>query len=582
MQSLRRLIVYMRPYRVAAVLSLMALAGVVAVDLVVPRLIQRIVDQGIVEGNQQLVVSTTLLMLGITLVSALLGLANNVLSIRAGQSFGADLREAVYRKVQSLAFGNLDRLETGQLLVRLTSDVNMVHSIVQMFLRILTRAPLLMVGSIVLMVVTSWRLALVLLVTFPLVSAMIWVFGGRGRRLFEEVQKRLDRLNTVMQENLAGVRVVKAFVRRDFEEGRFHQANLALTAQTTRVMKLFSVVMPTMQFVLNLGMVAVVWLGGFQVIGGGLTVGQVIAFANYLQSASFPLMMLGMMVAQVAAAEASATRVLGVLDTASDVTESPEPRNVQLSGRVVFENVTFSYDGDRAEPVLRDIHLVAEPGETVAILGATGAGKSSLVHLIPRFYDVTEGRITIDGTDVRDLSLDCIRKQVGVALQEAVLFSGTVRDNIRYGRPDATDDRVIAAAQAAEIHDFVMSLPDGYDTLIGQRGVNLSGGQRQRMAIARALLVNPRILILDDSTSAVDVETEARIEEALAALPNAHTRFVIAQRISTVLKADKIVVLDRGRIAAVGTHRELLAASPIYREIYESQLGNGVRANGSN
>ncbi len=582
MRSLRRLIVFMRPYKVAAYLSLVFLAGSVAVELAVPRLIQRVVDQGIGAGDSGLVVTTTLIMLAITLLGALAGLGNNVYSIRAGQSFGADLREALYRKIESLSFGNLDRLETGQLLVRLTSDVTMVHNVVQMSLRILTRAPLLMVGSIVLLVVTSWRLALVLLVTFPLVGVIIWYFGGKGRRMFVQVQQRLDRLNTVMQENLAGVRVVKAFVRTDHEEARFEGANVALTGQMSQVMKLFSVVMPSMQLILNLGLVAVAWLGGVQVIAKGLTVGQVIAFTNYLQSASFPLIQLANMVTQVAAAEASATRILGVLDTPNEIVESPSPRAVQLTGRLAFEDVTFSYDGDGSEPVLKDVTFAAEPGEAVAILGATGAGKSSLVNLIPRFYDVTGGRILLDGIDVRDLSLDCLRKQVGAALQEAVLFSGTVRDNIRYGRPDALEEEVVAAAKAAQIHEFVVSLPNGYDTLIGQRGVNLSGGQKQRMAIARAILVRPRILILDDSTSAVDVETEARIEEAIENLPQPPTRLVIAQRISTVLNADKIVVLERGRIAAMGTHHDLLTGSPIYREIYDSQLGNGVDANGSN
>jgi len=578
MRSLRRLMVFMRPYRWLAILALLCLAGQVAVELAVPRLIQRIVDEGIGAGNSALVVNTTLIMLGITLVGAVLGMGNNVYSIRTAQSFGADLREALYRKIQSLSFGNLDRLETGQLLVRLTSDVNMVHHIVQLSLRILTRAPLLVLGSSVLMVVTSPRLALIPLAAFPVVVALSLSVGGRGRRMFEQVQKRLDRMNTVMQENLAGVRVVKAFVRTDYEEQRFEDANVALTTQMSQVMRLFSVLMPTMQLVLNLGLVAVAWFGGVKVIGHGLTIGELIAFTNYLQAASFPLIQLSNMVPQVSAAEASASRILGVMDTPNEVVESPQARDVALTGALTFDRVTFSYDGDGSEPVLADITFDAAPGQSVAILGATGAGKSSLVNLIPRFYEVSGGRILLDGIDVRDLSLESLRSQVSVALQDAVLFSGTVRDNIRYGRPDATDEEVIAAAKAAQIHDFVASLPDGYDTMIGQRGVNLSGGQKQRIAIARALLVRPRVLILDDSTSAVDVETEARIEEAIESIPERPTRLVIAQRISTVLNADKIIVLERGRVAAIGTHDELLRSSGIYREIYESQLGNGVQA----
>jgi len=578
MRSLRRLMVFMRPYRWLAILALLCLAGQVAVELAVPRLIQRIVDEGIGAGNSALVVNTTLIMLGITLVGAVLGMGNNVYSIRTAQSFGADLREALYRKIQSLSFGNLDRLETGQLLVRLTSDVNMVHHIVQLSLRILTRAPLLVLGSSVLMVVTSPRLALIPLAAFPVVVALSLSVGGRGRRMFEQVQKRLDRMNTVMQENLAGVRVVKAFVRTDYEEQRFEDANVALTTQMSQVMRLFSVLMPTMQLVLNLGLVAVAWFGGVKVIGHGLTIGELIAFTNYLQAASFPLIQLSNMVPQVSAAEASASRILGVMDTPNEVVESPQARDVPLTGALTFDRVTFSYDGDGSEPVLADITFDAAPGQSVAILGATGAGKSSLVNLIPRFYEVSGGRILLDGIDVRDLSLESLRSQVSVALQDAVLFSGTVRDNIRYGRPDATDEEVIAAAKAAQIHDFVASLPDGYDTMIGQRGVNLSGGQKQRIAIARALLVRPRVLILDDSTSAVDVETEARIEEAIESIPERPTRLVIAQRISTVLNADKIIVLERGRVAAIGTHDELLRSSGIYREIYESQLGNGVQA----
>jgi ATP-binding cassette subfamily B protein len=339
--------------------------------------------------------------------------------------------------------------------------------------------------------------------------------------------------------------------------------------------------MPMMMLLINLGVVAVLWLGGVQVQQGDMHVGQIIAFVNYLQQTLFSLLVVSMLVLQLSRAAASADRVQQVLDSQPEVQDKTGARHeFTPRGRVAFESVTFSYDGHAGDPVLRDISFVAEPGQTVALLGTTGAGKSSLVHLIPRFYDVTGGRVTLDGIDVRDVEQPALRRQIGIALQEALLFSGTIRDNIRYGRPDASDEEVIAAAKAAQAHDFIIGLPDGYDTVLGQRGVNLSGGQKQRVAIARALLVRPAVLILDDSTSAVDVETEAEIQVALEELMRSRTSFVIAQRISTVLNADKILVLDDGRIAAEGTHSHLLASSPIYRDIYESQLGDGGTSRG--
>jgi ATP-binding cassette subfamily B multidrug efflux pump len=408
------------------------------------------------------------------------------------------------------------------------------------------------------------------------------------------------------------VRVVKAFVRVDHENARFELANTELMDQNIRVMQILALLTPTMMLIVNLGIIGVIWFGGLSVVEGSFTVGEIVASVNYISYALFPMLMLGGMVGSIAAADASAARIWEVLDSAADVQNHPKAQVTgTMKGRIAFEDVCFSYNGPKAgaassapsaagehghrsacdEAVLEGIDLVAEPGQTVAILGATGSGKSSLIHLIPRFYDVDRGRVTLDGVDVRDLPLDLLRAQVGIALQDAVLFSGTIRDNIRYGRPDATEEEIIAAAQAAQAHEFVAAFPDGYDTLLGQRGINLSGGQRQRLAIARALLVRPRILILDDSTSAVDVETEGRIQAALdrlAAGRASHsafssasgaeapmTSFVIAQRISTVLTADKIVVLDGGRIAAEGSHAELMASSPIYQEIYASQLGNG-------
>ncbi len=598
MKSLRRMMHFLKPYQRQSILAIVLFVGVVAADLSIPRLTQRVIDDGIAMGDMSVILTTSLIMIGASILSALFSIGNTVLAVRVGQGMGADLRSAIVRKVQTFSFGNLDRIQTGQLLVRTTSDVNQVQMIVLISLRMLIRAPLWMVGSVAMLLLTSPQLASLMLVLVPVLLGLVWLFATRARPLFLAIQKKLDKLNQVLQENLAGVRVVKAFVRVEYENVRFDQANTALMAQNIKVMQLLAILIPTVMLVLNLGLVGAVWFGGNLVIVGDLTTGELIAFTNYLLTAVFPLLILGMMIGPVSAADASAERIWEILDSVAEVQDRPGARALTgVKGRVAFEDVTFSYnssndfsrsDGARAtkvattsdEPVLQNVNLVAEPGQTVAILGTTGSGKSSLVHLIPRFYDVTAGRVTLDGVDVRDIPLDALRAHVGLALQEAVLFSGPIRDNIRYGRPDASDEEVVAAAQAAQAHDFITSLPDGYDTEVGQRGVNLSGGQKQRIAIARALLVQPRVLILDDSTSAVDVETEAKIQAALEELMADRTSFVIAQRISTVLDADKIIVLDRGQIAATGTHAELMASSPIYQEIYASQLGNGVPDNG--
>jgi ATP-binding cassette subfamily B protein len=424
-------------------------------------------------------------------------------------------------------------------------------------------------------------LALLMLSLLPLIWGVIWFFASKARPLFLGVQGKLDKLNQVLQENLSGVRVVKAFVRVEHDNARFDQANSDLMSENIKVMQLLATLIPTMLLLVNLGVVGVVWFGGNLAIGGEFTVGEIVASINYMSYSLFPMLMLGGMIGPLSAADASAGRIWEVLDSTADVQNRPQAQVLPgTKGRLAFENVCFSYNHDCQEAVLTEVNLVADPGQTVAILGATGSGKSSLIHLIPRFYDVTEGRVTLDGVDVRDLPLGALRAQVGMALQEAVLFSGTVRDNIRYGHPDATDEEVIVAAKVAQAHDFIAALPKGYDTAVRQRGVNLSGGQRQRLAIARALLVQPTVLILDDSTSAVDVATEANLQAALESLMADRTTFVVAQRISTVLNADKIVVLDQGHIVAEGTHADLMASSPIYREIYESQLGNGEVYNG--
>ena len=581
MQATRKLSQFLRPYWRWAVLAPLLMVLEVAMDLMQPRLIQHIIDEGITAGNMQVVVQTGLWMVVLAVIGMGGGVGCTVYAILAGQGFGADLRGALFGKVQALSFGNLDKLETGKLITRLTNDVTQVQEVVMMLLRVMVRVPLLMIGSLVLAIITSPELAWLFAVLIPIVVvALFWIIN-RSYPLFGGVQQRLDALNIVMQENLAGVRVVKAFVRAQHELQRFRQRNDSLMEQNITAVRTTAITMPFMMLVLNFGVVAALWIGGVQVTTGGMQVGQVVAFINYLMQSLMALMMVSMLTMRLARAEASAVRIQEVLESAPEVQNKPDALTVFAPrGRVAFEDVSFSYNGNGQDPVLKGISFVAEPGQTIALLGATGAGKSSLIQLIPRFYDVSSGRVTIDDVDVRDINEATLRQKISIALQESVLFSGTIRDNIRYGRPDASDEAVIETAKIAQAHDFISSFPNGYDAIVGQRGVNLSGGQKQRIAIARALLTQPDLLILDDSTSAVDVETEAKLQDALISLRQGRTSFVVAQRISTVLSADKILVLDDGRIVAAGTHDELLVASPIYREIYESQMDAGVTNNG--
>ena len=537
---------------------------------------QTIIDEGVAKQNMEVITGTSLLMIGVSILAALFMTANTVFTIRASRGFEADLREATYTKIQSFSYGNLDDFTTGQLLTRLTSDLNQVRMVVTLSLRMFTRMPLTFLGSVAIMVATNLNLSLVMLVLLPVTTVLSYFFIRLLQPLFTKVQERLDRLNQVMQENLMGIRVVKAFVRGEHENKRFEKTNDELYRNSLRVTQLISVFNPVMMVILNLGIVAVIYYGGIQVSTGTTSVGEIVAFTNYLQNAMFSILTLSLMAGNVSAANVSSGRILKIIDSEPYVRNAQEPVNLgELRGRVAFEGVSFRYKGNGGAPVLSDITFTAEPGERVAILGATGSGKSTLVSLIPRFYDVTGGRITLDGLDIRDIYLESLREKIGISTQDTMLFGGTIRDNIKYGKPDASEEEVVAAAKAAQAHEFIIGFPDRYDTAVGQRGVTLSGGQKQRIAIARALLIRPRILILDDSTSAVDAETEYRIEQALETIMKDTTCFIVAQRISTVLNADKILVLDEGRIVAEGTHRQLLETSPIYREIYESQLGDG-------
>lgn len=463
-------------------------------------------------------------------------------------------------------------------MVRLSSDTSVIQRVVQISLRIGTRAPLIMIGSIILMFSTARDLALSLAPLLLITMLIIIFFVTRMGPLYLSVQEKLDWLNTILQENIAGVRVVKAFVRADHETARFEKANEDFTSRNIRVMQFMSTMGPIMSACISIGIVLVMWSGGIQAIQGDLTTGQIVAFINYLQTALGPLMIMANLANILAAGIVSAERLNEILEMEPDVQDSPEAPALPQDAlpKVTFEKVCFSYNDATESTVLENIDLTAEPGQTIAILGATGAGKSTLINLIPRFYDVSSGRILIGGEDIRYIRHNTLLDRISIVPQETILFSGTVRDNIRYGRQSASEDEVVAAARMAQAHDFILKLPNGYNTRVEERGVNLSGGQKQRIAIARALLTRPDILILDDSTSSVDVETETKIQDAMQPWMKSRTCFVVAQRISTVLKADKIYVIDKGRIAAEGNHRQLLQCSPIYQEIYASQLGNGV------
>lgn len=547
-------------------------------DLLLPRLTQRIIDQGIANNDLNEVLRTAGFMVVVALLGALFGVMCGVFAVRASLEFATDLRDALFRKVQSLSFANLDKLETGGLITRLTNDVVQLTDAVQMMLRILVRAPLLLLGSIVMAILTAPRLSLLFIALIPILLVMIGAVMAKAFPRFKRVQKKLDQVNSVIQENLAGMRVVKAFARHTYETDRFGRSNNELRDTTLDAVYVIVIVMPLMMFTVNMGMVGALWFGGNLVNIGNIEIGALIAFTNYLMQSMFALMMVSMVLMRFTRAEASAERVNEVLDATPVIVNQPATQQPErISGKVEFQNVSFQY-GDETAPALRDISFTVEPGTSLAILGTTGSGKSTIVSLIPRFYDVDAGRVLVNDMDVREWDEDRLRNHISIALQESVLFSGTVRENIRFGNPDATDGEVERAAQMAQAEEFISNLEDGYDSVVGQRGVNLSGGQRQRLAIARAIVRSAPILILDDSTSAVDVATEGKIQDALAALDM--TVILVAQRISAVINATNIIVLENGEIIAQGTHDTLLESSDVYREIYRSQVESGV-AHGS-
>ena len=593
MPSLSRLSRFMRPYGWYLFFGFWTTVLPVAMELSVPRLLQFIIDQGIRPREMDMILLGALLMFLAALIGAISTLGQGYCRAVVSQGLAFDIRHALFRHIQSLSFANLDQMQTGRLMTRVSSDVDVVRMFSSAGLALLLRVLLMIVGSMIMLLLTDWQLSLIMFAVTGISAIFIRFLMLRATRLFTDVQLRLGALNTLVQENLAGIQVVKAFVRGQFEIERFAESNVDYRERNIEVGYLMAVAMPILQLLTSIGTVAVLWFGGLSVAGERLTLGQLIAFNNYLMIGMGPLLFLGNLLTMAARAEASAERVQEVFDGEPALKIAPEPHAAKaIRGRVEFEDVSFHYSrrgdskdngAERAigEDVLHGISFVAEPGADIALLGATGSGKSTLVNLISRFYDVSAGVVRVDGMDVKDWDLKSLRSRIGTVLQESILFSGTVRENIAFGNPSASEADIIAVAKAAQAHDFIQAMPAGYDSEIEAGGANLSGGQKQRIAIARALLIQPGILILDDSTSAVDMETEVEIQSALETLAARSTTFIIAQRITSVLNADQILVLDRGRIAARGAHHELLQTSDIYREIYESQLGEVARANGS-
>lgn len=549
--------------------------------LAVPLITRYIIDEGLNPANpadsrESLVINLAVLMVVITIVASVFMFLQGYLGERVSQGIAYDLRNSLYEKIQRLSFSYHDRSQTGQLMTRATSDVEILRSFLGQGFFAAINAVLLIIGITTILILLNWKLTLILVPLLGLMMAIFAVFGRKVRPLFRAIQERLSTFNTILQENLTGIRVVKAFNREPYEQERFRTANIALMNASLRSSRAMAIMFPTAFLVAGISLVAIVWFGGSLVVNGDLQLGELTAFSSYLALLWMPVAQLGFIVAAASQASASAGRIFEIMDAESDISDRADAVELgEIEGRVEFEGVSFRYF-ESSSNVLTNVNFTAEPGQTVALLGATGSGKSTIINLIPRFYDPSEGTIRIDGIDIRDVTLESLRSQIGIVLQETTLFTGTIRDNIAYGRTDASLEEIMAAAKAAAAHEFIMSFPAGYDTEVGERGVTLSGGQKQRIAIARALILNPHILILDDSTSSIDLTTEALIQQALDELMQGRTSFVIAQRISTVLNADQILVLDKGQIAASGKHETLLANSPIYAQIYQSQLVEDV------
>jgi len=573
---MKKLIRYLKPYTLFAILAPLFMLIEVICDLYQPTLLAHIVDNGILKNNFQLILHTGLIMLAVAFIGVIGGVGCTVFSSLASQYFGRDLRNELFKKVQQFSFSNIDKFHTSSLITRLTNDVNQLQTLVMMSLRIMVRAPLLFVGGIIMAISLNKNLSIIFLFSIPILASIFLFIMKKSFPLFSEVQKRIDYVNNVVRENLVGIRVVRAFRREDYEKERFKYANTMLMNAVIKALMLMIIAMPLFMLVMNLSILVVLWFGGLLVNQGNMKVGEVMAYINYMGQIMFSLMMIGNILMFVSRASVSAERVLEVLEEKIDIQNKENADKTPIrGGKVKFEHVYFSYF-NKEESVLKDINFEVNSGEIIGIIGTTGSGKSTLVNLIPRLYDVTSGRILIDGRDIRDIDLKILRDAISMVPQDTILFSGTIKENICWGKEDATYEEIIESAKIAQAHEFIIRLPQGYDTVIGERGVTLSGGQKQRIAIARALIKKPKILILDDATSALDFATEQKIIHGLRGIIKNCTTFIVAQRVSTMMNADKIIVLDKGKIVGFGSHAELLKNNDFYREIYKSQIDEEV------
>lgn len=563
---------YLKPYALFAVLTPLSMVGEVLGDLLQPKLMSKIVDDGVLGQDMNLIIRTGLLMLLVLIGGGACGIAASAFGGIASQSFSRDLRVDVFKRVMGLSFEQTDKFTTGSLVTRLTADITAIQQMVDFLLRMLVRDSLLFFGGIIMMLTLNVRFGIIILCALPVEIIMMIVILKKANPYYSIVAKRLDTVNSVVQENVTGARVVKAYVREDTEEKRFDDANISLMESNLRVQTLMAILQPLLMIILNLSVIAVIVIGGWQVQAQAMKVGEVMAAITYLTQVLHGVMMMSMMFQTLAKASASANRLREVLETDPVIKSGSVSLSDKTGGTVSFKNVSFSYPETKGRPVISDLTLDIKSGESVAILGATGSGKSSLVNLIPRFYDCTAGEVLVDGVNVKDCKLDELRKKVGIVLQKSELFSGTVEDNIKWGDKNAAHEEVISAAQAAQADEFIQKIPAGYEGIIAEKGASLSGGQKQRLSISRAVLKKPEILILDDSTSALDLGTEAKLRAEIDRKMNGTTLIIIAQRIQSVKSCDRIAVLDHGKLCACDTHENLLKTCEVYQDIYASQV----------